>query len=165
MGDGRLHGCVAAPHRVDGVVDDATSAAAGSAAAEAATQQRVLVDRIRPLGSLAVRPDVATERVDVQLPAPCRRWVSFGWYWPTATASSGWDEQVCVSGVDGVSMESRREYAFRSLLGALYDSFRAEAAGWVVVVWVWRVLLIVLSAVLTTLPSAKYLSFLLLHLF
>ena len=61
-------------------------------------------------------------------------------------------------------LETRREYAFRSLYGALYDSFRAEAAGWVVVVWLRRLLLIVLSVVLTALPSAKYLSFLLLHL-
>ena len=119
------------------------------------------------LSSLALRPNVATERVDVQLPAPLTRWTSFAWYWPVhtpAAASSGWDEPVCESGVDGVVMETRREYAFRSLYGALYDSFRAEASGWVVVVWVRRLLLIVLSVVLTTLPSAKYLSFLLLHL-
>ena len=62
------------------------------------------------------------------------------------------------------SMETRREYAFRSIYGALYDSFRADAVGWIVVVWVRRMLLIVLSVVLTASPSARYLSFLLLHL-
>ena len=119
---------------------------------------------LHPLGAMALRPNVATERVNVQLPAPFTRWMSFAWFWPTAPAGSGWDEPVCDSGVAGVVMETRREYAFRSLYGALYDSFRGEASGWMVVVWVRRLLLIVLSVVLTTLPSAKYLSFLLLHL-
>ena len=61
-------------------------------------------------------------------------------------------------------MESRREYAFRSLYGALYDSFRAEASGWLVVVWVRRLLLIVLSVALTAQPTAQYMSYAMLHI-
>ena len=139
----------------------------------AALQRRALVTNELPAGSmhsfsaLALSPEVASERVEGELRVPLMRHVPFTWYWPShhaAMASSGWDEQVCVSGVDDVNMETRHDYAFRSLYGALYDSYRAEATGWIVVVWLRRLLLIVLSVALTTQPSAKYLSFLLLHL-
>ena len=128
----------------------------------------VPVGGLRPMCTLALRPEIASERVDVQLlPAAVMGWLPFAWYWPNrqvAMASSGRDEPVCDSGANGVVLESRDEYAFRSLYGALYDSYRAEATGWIVVVWLRRLLLIILSVALTTSPSAKYLSYLLLHL-
>ena len=136
----------------------------------AALQQRAVVSSELPLGSLrtfsslALRPVLASERVDGELCVPLQQHVPFAWYWPTVTADNGWDVPVCDSGGDGVVMETRGEYAFRSLYGALYDSFHADACGWLVVIWLRRLLLIILSVALTTQPSAKYLSFLLLHI-
>ena len=92
------------------------------------------------------------------------RVVDFGWYWPGPAAGQEWGARVCHSGLDNISMETRREYAFRSIYGPLYDSFRSEAIGWLVVVWIRRMLLILLSVMLTSRPSAKYLAFGLLHL-
>ena len=71
---------------------------------------------------------------------------------------------MCPSGSDDVVIETRREYAFRSIYGALYHSFRPNAIGWNVVIWTRRLLLILFSVMLTSLPSAKFLSFVFLHL-
>ena len=144
-----------------------STAQGGSASAE----------RLGAVRPLALRPDRQSEeaqRIIGQLHVPFIRHITFTPFWPLPVADSlAWDEPVCDCGmrgvdsannVDGMRMESRRQYAFRSLYGALYDSFRPSASGWLVVVWVRRVLLIVLSVALTAQPSAKYLSFLLLHL-
>ena len=122
-----------------------------------------LVVAARPL---ALRPLAQDDSTTTDLQVPFVTHITFASYWPTPlpAAHPGWDEPVCDSGVDGVRMETRREYAFRSIHGALFDSFRADAVGWIVVVWVRRMLLIVLSVVLTATPSAKYLSFVVLHL-
>ena len=122
-----------------------------------------LVVAARPL---ALRPHVQDDINVTELYAPFLAHFHFAFYWPTplATAHPGWDEPVCESGVNAVCMETRREYAFRSIYGALFDSFRADAVGWIVVVWLRRMLLIILSVVLTATPSAKYLSFNFLHL-
>ena len=136
----------------------------------AALQHRTVMSSELSVGSLrsftllALRPELASECVEDELRVPLQQRVPFAWYWPTVTVGNEWDEPVCDSCVDGVAMETRRENAFRSLYGALYDSFRAEAAGWIVVIWLRRLLLIILSVALTTQPSAKYLSFLLLHI-
>ena len=98
----------------------------------------------------------------------------FAMYWPAANtaddeydvAAAELDAPVCVGGLDdgAALMESRREYAFRSVFGALYDSFSASAISWNVWIWLRRLLLILLSVALTMFPSAKYMSFAFLHL-
>ena len=114
--------------------------------------------------SLTLRPCLRSESVDAPLGLAFSSFVYFSRYWPTPHVGDTWDEPVCRTDVDGERMETQREYAFRSVYGALYDSFRSKAIAWVVVMWVRRFLLILLSVMLTTLPSAKYLSFLFLHL-
>ena len=130
----------------------------------------VPLDRwIVALSSLALQPQVqSTRKVPTNLWIPFIRWTRFAWFWPIPLSVSvagvdGLDEPVCASGFDDVNMETCREYAFRSVYGALYDSFRPNAIGWNVVIWMRRLLLIFLSVLLTYSPSAKYMSFAFLH--
>ena len=113
--------------------------------------------------SLGLRPEVQLKKIS-HLESRLIQLLDFRWYWPRPAASGEWDEPVCQSGLDSIHMETREEYAFRSIYGALYDSFGSEAIGWILVMWIRRVVLIMLSVILTKLPTGKYMSFVMLHL-
>jgi hypothetical protein len=120
-----------------------------------------------PLTAIALVPHTNTEseQNNSALTVPFLQQTGFGIYWPTALAGNeqnSLDEAVCDSG-DVIPMESRRQYAFRSVYGALFDSFRQNAISWQIVILIRRLLLIIFS-VFIIMPAAKYLTFIFLHM-
>ena len=114
-------------------------------------------------------PQTTSNKEVLSLFVPFINHTSFTWYWPaalieTAATATFHDEPVCGAEMSGeATMETRREYAFRSVYGALFDSFTADAIGWTIVILVRRLVLIMLSVTLTVMPAIKNMSFVFLH--
>ena len=121
------------------------------------TREQEPLDTLMPIALIPHTSD----KQDLSLFVPFLQRTGFGCYWPTPVEDKDWDEPVC--NVDEC-METRREYAFRSVYGAVFDSFAPGATGWTVTILLRRLLLILLSVMLTAYPAIKYMSFTLLHL-
>ena len=133
------------------------------------------VIHIKPFASVALQPQHETDD-DVQgrLPVPLLGWIKWSWFWPAYTAYENTvpcpqnllDEPVCASQTS-MRLESRRQYAFRAVYGALFDAFTESAVAWNMMILTRRWLLIIIAVIFSryfnTFASAKYLSFAILH--
>jgi len=115
---------------------------------------------LNALVPIALLPHVSGKQ-ELSLFVPFVQRPEFGCYWPTTVEHEDWDEPVCNA---DDCMETRREYAFRSIYGAIFDSFAPNATGWTIMILVRRLILIILSVMLTAYPAIKYMSFILLQL-
>ena len=147
------------------------------------TQTRTDIYNLHSLVPMALIPHIS-DKHKLSLFVPFMNVTRFNWYWPVPATHEQADEQaynnddndnnevqdepVCDTFIDGNSnttvMETRREYAFRSMFGAVFDSFTPDAVGWTIVLLVRRLVLIILSVTLTVLPSMKNMSFVFLHM-
>ena len=118
----------------------------------------------KPLSALvpiALIPHVSDKQDLSTLFVPFVERTGFGPYWPvTVEDEQDWDGPMCNA---NDCMETRREYAFRSVYGAIFDSYAPNAVGWTLMILLRRLALIILSVSLTATPSIKYMSFNLLH--
>ena len=135
---------------------------------------------LKPLVSMVLIPHARLNtNISTSLYVPFLNQTGFAMYWPltvnrllnddddNALDAKSLNHPVCPVAdidVDCPPMESKREYAFRSVFGAVFDSFNPSAIGWNVLILIRRLVLIVLSVTLTIVPSVKYMSFAFLHL-
>jgi sugar lactone lactonase YvrE len=129
---------------------------------------------IKTLVTMALVPQRRTEsRFSLWVPLLYR--TGFAIYWPSSNdhfddsqpsmdTDYELDEPVCYPDGSNIMLQSRREYAFRSLFGELFDSFNSQAIGWNIVIWVRRLALIMLSVIFSTIPAAKFMLFSILHI-